>query len=105
MKKHSADYVIGSKTTKFITCDPRDIAGWSKVKAQWALIAASTGKGPAKAVQVKPRGLTYDCGTLKLLIKVRNLTGWPSEKYRAASMAIWLPKREKRHRDRLEVAQ
>ena len=97
-KKHAAEYAKASKKAKGAMLDQLvATTGWSRANARRALTAALKRKGPAKAVQRKPRGRTYGYDTLKLLIQVWNLAGRPSGKYLAATMAIWLPKLEQYH--------
>jgi len=97
-KKHAAEYARASKKARGVMLDQLvATTGWSRANARRALSAAGKRKGSARAVAGTPRGRTYGYDTLTLLIRVWNLAGCPSGKYLAATMAIWLPKREKHH--------
>ena len=94
-KKHATEYGKASKKAKGVMLDQLvATTGWSRANARRALTAAGKRKGPAKAVKRAPRRATNGYDTVKLLIQVWRLAGQPSGKYLAATMSLWLLKRE-----------
>ena len=70
------------------------VTGWSRANARRAVAAAARRRGPARAVQRKPRARTYGYDTLKVLIEVWTLIGEPCGKYLAPIMAATLAQLE-----------
>ena len=63
------------------------VTDWSRANARRAIAPAAKRRGPARAVQRKPRGAHVRVDTLKVLIQVWTLIGVPCGKYLVPIMA------------------
>lgn len=94
-KKEAAAYARAPKKAKGEILD-RLVAevGWSRANARRQLSAASSRRGPARAVVRKPRPATYTYDTVKVLQRVWLVAGQPCGKYLAPVMAVTLQNME-----------
>jgi len=84
MKKYVKEYERAAKKDRGRMLDELvAVTGWSRANARRAIAAAATRRGPARAVQRRPRARTYGYDTLKVLIEVWTLIGEPCGKYLA----------------------
>jgi hypothetical protein len=94
-RKYAKEYERASKKDRGRMLDELvAVTGWSRANARRAVAAASRRRGPARAVQRKPRARTYGYDTLKVLIEVWTLIGEPCGKYLAPIMAATLAQLE-----------
>lgn len=90
-KKEARAYASASKKGKGQILDRLvGEVGWSRANARRQLNAALARRGPARAVQRKPRPRSYGYDTLKVLQRVWDVAGQPCGKYLAAVMASTL---------------
>src|SRR5664280_1272899 len=83
-RKYAKEYERASKKDRGRMLDELvAVTGWSRANARRAVAAAARRRGPAGAVQRKPRARTYGYDTLKVLIEVWTLIGEPCGKYLA----------------------
>jgi hypothetical protein len=86
-KKYAREYARASKKERGRMLDELCAAtDWSRVNARRAIREASKRRGPARAVQRKPRPRKYSYDALKVLQEVWTLAGEPCGKYLAAVM-------------------
>ena len=86
-KKEARAYASASKKGKGQILDRLvGEVGWSRANARRQLNAALARRGPARAVERKPRPRTYGYDTLKVLQRVWEVAGRPCGKYLAAVM-------------------
>ena len=95
-KKQARAYASASKKGKGeILARLVGEVGWSRANARRQLNAALTKRGPARAVERKPRPRTYGYDTLKVLQRVWEVAGRPCGKYLAAVMGPTVTNMEK----------
>jgi len=86
-KGYAGEYRRASKKQKGAMLDELCAAtGWSRVNARRAIRQAAARKGPARAVERKPRSRKYSYDALVVLIEVWTLVGEPCGKYLASVM-------------------
>ena len=86
-KKQARAYASASKKGKGeILARLIGEVGWTRANARRQLNAALTRRGPARAVERKPRPRTYGYDTLKVLQRMWEVAGRPCSKYLAAVM-------------------
>lgn len=90
-KKEAAVFARASKKDKGVILDRLVVEiGWSRANARRQLGNALKRRGPAAAVQRKPRPRTYTFDALKVLQRVWLAAGQPCGKYLAPAMAATL---------------
>jgi hypothetical protein len=95
-KQKAREYERASKKEKGRILDELAATiGWSRANARRQLKAAGKRKGPASAVERKPKPRTYGYDTLKVLQLVWTLSGEPCGKYLAPIMVDMLESLER----------
>lgn len=86
-KKYAREYASASKKVKGRLLDELvATTGWSRANARRQVATAGKRRGPAQAVERRPRGRGYSYDALKVLIEVWTLIGEPCGKYLAVVM-------------------